>query len=154
MVERWGTCARSYYSLDIFFFASSLSAKITQSISKKMLWMNELTSTSTLESEVGWSFSNLQLTNLKNRDRFADRINSLTEKLKSTSGRLNVTMPSRLLGVLSSEGPGKASEDSAISKVTKSSAELTLEQTQAQMKQIVKYLLFCTSSAEVEQESP
>uniref|UniRef100_A0A7S3PF33 COP9 signalosome complex subunit 5 n=2 Tax=Aplanochytrium stocchinoi TaxID=215587 RepID=A0A7S3PF33_9STRA len=139
-VERWGSCWNRYHTLEISFFLSSLSSNVLSIISKNVLWMNSLTSTPILEPE--------------NRDRLAERIFSVTEKLRTDIpiGVGGHTVHSRMLGFLGGSVGASGDmnivntgrmEGSVLEKCSRNSSELSVEQCQGCAAQLAKYLLFC-----------
>lgn len=124
-VERWGACWNRYHALEVRYFMSSLSSHVLGLVSKNYLWQSALTSTPVLDKE--------------NRDRLAERVNGLADKLKDCAAQLK---GSRALSYGGQLHGAQDAKSSAFDKGEQVSAALSVEQAQGQLSQIAKHILF------------
>eukprot|EP00903_Cladosiphon_okamuranus_P009917 g9414.t3 len=128
-VELWGSCWNRYYSLEIEYFMSSLASDVMGILTENFLWMRTLGSTPILESE--------------NRERFAERICNVAEKVEHCDLHMNHGAGASVSGYLVADSAtSKPKEESAVSKTTHGSSELAIEHCQGQMTQITKSIVF------------
>ena len=99
-IEKWGSCWNRYYKLELTYHMNALCAKMFRVLNEKVLWMHVLGSTPMLETE--------------NRDREADRISNIAEKLESVFMQLSHGGGGRMGGYLLPEQRTK--EDSQFSR--------------------------------------
>jgi COP9 signalosome complex subunit 5 len=125
-VERWGVCWGRYHELEIEYFMSSLSENVLSVLSKKFLWMTNLSSTPTLEKEY--------------RDRFSERVATSNDKLKACVKNVDSGLKE-----MTAVRDGASKDENALEKCAQSYSELGIEQCQTQTAQIAKSLLFCSS---------
>ncbi|CAI7788033.1 unnamed protein product [Closterium sp. NIES-54] len=116
-----------YYSLDITYFKSSLDSHLLDLLWNKY-WVNTLSSS--------------QL--LANRDYVAGQISDLAEKLEQAEGQL--AHSGRIGGFLMPPQRRKE-EESPLSRSTRDSTRITVEQLHGLMSQVMKDLLFNSVAA-------
>ncbi|GJP38179.1 hypothetical protein CLOM_g24087 [Closterium sp. NIES-68] len=121
-IEDFGVHCKQYYSLDITYFKSSLDSHLLDLLWNKY-WVNTLSSS--------------QL--LANRDYVAGQISDLAEKLEQAEGQL--AHSGRIGGFLMPPQRRKE-EDSPLSRSTRDSTRITVEQLHGLMSQVMKDLLF------------
>jgi len=119
-IEDFGVHCKRYYPLEVSYFKSSLDSHILDLLWNKY-WVNSLSSNSVLS----------------NRDYTAGQISDLAEKLEQAETALSHS--GRSGGYFASE---KKKEESQLSKLTKDSAKVALEQVSGVMTQVMKDSLF------------
>jgi COP9 signalosome complex subunit 5 len=119
-IEDFGVHCKQYYSLEVTYFKSSLDSQLLDLLWNKY-WVNTLS-------------SNALLTN---RNYTAGQISDLTEKLEQVEVQL---LHSGKMGGYFA--PEKKKEESQLSKLTKDSSKVAMEQVTAVMTQVMKDNLF------------
>jgi len=119
-IEDFGVHCKQYYPLEVSYFKSTLDSQMLDLLWNKY-WVNTLS-------------SNALLTN---RDYTAGQISDLAEKLEQAETQLSHS--GRMGGFFM---PEKKKEDSQISKITKDSSKVALEQVTGVMTQVMKDNLF------------
>lgn len=128
-VERWGSCWNRYYCLAIEYYTSSVASTLLNVLSEEFLWMHTLSSNVMQERE--------------NRDRFAERIQSLANKLSTTEAQLQPkTRGSRIGEYYVPDKPNRDTDDSGVAKIAQTANELAIEHCHAQSLQVAKNALF------------
>eukprot|EP01117_Protostelium_nocturnum_P016139 TRINITY_DN6333_c0_g2_i1.p1 TRINITY_DN6333_c0_g2~~TRINITY_DN6333_c0_g2_i1.p1 ORF type:complete len:339 (+),score=95.49 TRINITY_DN6333_c0_g2_i1:312-1328(+) len=117
-IEDFGVHCKQYYSLEVSYFKSTMDTQLLNLLWNKY-WVNTLSSN----------------TLLSNRDYTTGQISDLSEKLEQAETQLSHS--SR--GAFFAE---KKKEDSQLSKLTKDSNKLAMEQVTAVMTQVMKDGLF------------
>ncbi|KAK7283038.1 hypothetical protein RIF29_12254 [Crotalaria pallida] len=120
-IEDFGVHCKQYYSLDITYFKSSLDSHLLDLLWNKY-WVNTLSSSPLLG----------------NGDYVAGQISDLAEKLEQAENQLAHSR----FGSLISPAPRKKDEESALAKITRDSAKITVEQVHGLMSQVIKDILF------------
>jgi COP9 signalosome complex subunit 5 len=120
-IEDFGVHLKSYYQLDVSVFKSALDGKLLDLLWNKY-WVSTLASSPTLTNR---DFTNKQIADLSGKLEQA-------ETQLSHSGRV---------GALFAQGD-KAKEESQLSKVTKDSTKVSVEQINGLMTQVIKHSLF------------
>ncbi|ODM94767.1 COP9 signalosome complex subunit 5 [Orchesella cincta] len=129
-IEDFGVHCKSYYSLDVTYFKSSLDRRLLDSLWNKY-WVNTLSSTSLLT----------------NAEYTTGQIFDLSEKLEQSENSLGRSGGLMLGG---SDPLEKKGEDK-LSKATKDSCKTTIEVIHGLMTQIIKNRLFNQVSCQLEQ---
>jgi len=119
-IEDFGVHCKQYYPLEVSYFKSTLDSQMLDLLWNKY-WVNTLS-------------SNPLLTN---RDYTAGQISDLAEKLEQAETQLSHS--GRMGGFFM---PEKKKEDSQISKITKDSSKVAMEQVTGVMTQVMKDNLF------------
>jgi len=119
-IEDFGVHCKQYYPLEVTYFKSTLDSQMLDLLWNKY-WVNTLS-------------SNPLLTN---RDYTAGQISDLAEKLEQAETQLSHS--GRMGGFFM---PEKKKEDSQISKITKDSSKVAMEQVTGVMTQVMKDNLF------------
>ena len=141
-VDRWGAAWNRYHALEIQYFMSSLSSRISSTISQNFLWKNAVSTTPVLDREY--------------RDRFPERIQAATEKIESSERGDNVapvyskfplTTVSAGVATTTTSSTSTATEesnriDSLLDKVSKAVCDISVEQCQGSISQSAKKVLF------------
>jgi len=119
-IEDFGVHCKQYYPLDVSYFKSSLDTQLLDLLWNKY-WVNTLSSSPLLA----------------NRDYFSGAIHDLGEKLEQAETQLahSGRMGSLMMGE-------KKKDESQLSKLTKDSVKLTMEQAHGLMSQVMKDVLF------------
>ncbi|RZC71115.1 hypothetical protein C5167_034327 [Papaver somniferum] len=120
-IEDFGVHCKQYYSLDVTYFKSSLDSHLLDLLWNKY-WVNTLSSSPLLG----------------NRDYVAGQISDLAEKLEQAETQLH----SRMGSFLMPQHRKKEPEDSQLSKITRDSSKITVEQVHGLMSQVIKDILF------------
>lgn len=120
-IEDFGVHCKRYYPLEVSYFKSSLDSQILDLLWNKY-WVNTLSSNSVLS----------------NRDYTAGQISDLAEKLEQAETQL--AHSGRTGGYFAADS--KKKEESQLSKLTKDSAKVALEQVTGVMTQVMKDNLF------------
>ncbi|KAN0015038.1 hypothetical protein ACTFIV_003980 [Dictyostelium citrinum] len=115
-IEDFGVHCKQYYSLEITYFKSSLDQQLLDKLWNKY-WVNTLSSSPIFS----------------NRDYITGQINDLSEKLEQAETQLSHSRSSIL---------DKKKEESLLSKVSKDSSKITIEQVQGIMSQVFKNSIF------------
>ncbi|CAI5524651.1 unnamed protein product [Closterium sp. Naga37s-1] len=126
-IEDFGVHCKQYYSLEITYFKSSLDSHLLDLLWNKY-WVNTLSSS--------------QL--LANRDYVAGQISDLAEKLEQAEGQL--AHSGRIGGFLMPPQRRKE-EESPLSRSTRDSTRITVEQLHGLVSQVMKDLLFNSVAA-------
>eukprot|EP00245_Coleochaete_scutata_P007791 TRINITY_DN23561_c0_g1_i1.p1 TRINITY_DN23561_c0_g1~~TRINITY_DN23561_c0_g1_i1.p1 ORF type:complete len:389 (+),score=83.32 TRINITY_DN23561_c0_g1_i1:61-1167(+) len=121
-IEDFGVHCKQYYSLDITYFKSSLDTHLLDLLWDKY-WVNTLSSSPLLG----------------NRDYIAGQISDLAEKLEQAESQL---AHSGKIGTFFMPQARKKEEDSQLSKITRDSSKITVEQVHGLMSQVIKDVLF------------
>jgi len=119
-IEDFGVHCKQYYPLEVSYFKSSLDTQLLDLLWNKY-WVNTLSSSPLLA----------------NRDYFSGAIHDLGEKLEQAETQL---AHSGRMGSLM--GGEKKKDESQLSKLTKDSVKLTMEQAHGLMSQVMKDVLF------------
>jgi len=119
-IEDFGVHCKQYYPLEVSYFKSSLDSQLLDLLWNKY-WVNTLSSSALLA----------------NRDYFAGAIHDLSEKLEQVESQL--AHSGRMSSFFGSE---KKKEESQLTKLTKDSAKLTIEQVHGLIAQVMKDILF------------
>jgi COP9 signalosome complex subunit 5 len=119
-IEDFGVHCKSYYSLDVTYFKSSLDRRLLDSLWNKY-WVNTLSSTSLLT----------------NADYTTGQIFDLSEKLEQSENSLG-----RSGGIMLGTDPLEKKGEDKLSKATKDSCKTTIEVIHGLMTQIIKNGLF------------
>ncbi|CEP10016.1 hypothetical protein [Parasitella parasitica] len=117
-IEDFGVHAKSYYSLEVSHFKSTLDNQLLEVLWHKY-WVNTLS----------------QSPLLTNRDYATRQMADLAEKLNKT----NETMTSRMGGYY---GDRKKNDESQLNKVTKDSSKITVEAVHGLLSQVLKDQVF------------
>ncbi|KAL3745723.1 hypothetical protein ACJRO7_014787 [Eucalyptus globulus] len=120
-IEDFGVHCKQYYALDITYFKSSLDSHLLDLLWNKY-WVNTLSSSPLLG----------------NGDYVAGQISDLAEKLEQAENQLAHTR----FGPLIAPPQRKKEEDSQLTKITRDSAKITVEQVHGLMSQVIKDILF------------
>jgi len=118
-IEDFGVHCKQYYSLEVSYFKSSMDSHLLNLLWNKY-WVNTLSSNPLLS----------------NRSYTSTQISDLSEKLEQAEGQLSHSGRSAYFGT------EKKKEESHISKLTRDSNKLAIEQANAIMTQVVKDSLF------------
>jgi len=116
-IEDFGVHCKQYYPLEVSYFKSTLDTHLLDLLWNKY-WVNTLSSSLLLA----------------NRDYFSSAIHDLSEKLEAAESQLQ---HGRGGGMME-----KKKEESQLSKVTRDSTKLTIEQVHGLMSQVMKDVLF------------
>jgi len=119
-IEDFGVHCKQYYPLEVSYFKSSLDNSLLDLLWNKY-WVSTLSSSPLLA----------------NRDYFTGAIGDLAEKLEQAETQL--AHSGRMGGFMMSE---KKKEESQLSKLTKDSTKLTIEQVHGLMSLVMKDVLF------------
>mmetsp|Transcript_20539 Transcript_20539/g.28821 ORF Transcript_20539/g.28821 Transcript_20539/m.28821 type:complete len:335 (-) Transcript_20539:73-1077(-) len=119
-IEDFGVHCKQYYQLEVSYFKSSLDSHLLNLLWNKY-WVSTLSSN----------------TLLTNRDYTAGQISDLSEKLEQAETQL--AHSGRMGGYFM---PEKKKDESQLSKLTKDSSKVALEQVTAVMTQVMKENLF------------
>ncbi|KAI9271468.1 JAB1/Mov34/MPN/PAD-1 ubiquitin protease-domain-containing protein [Phascolomyces articulosus] len=117
-IEDFGVHAKSYYSLEISHFKSTLDSQLLEVLWNKY-WVNTLS----------------QSPLLTNREYSMQQIADLTQKLEQT----NDTMSTRMGGYY---GDRKKNDESQLGKLTKDSSKITGEAMHGLLSQVLKDIIF------------
>eukprot|EP01119_Soliformovum_irregulare_P013347 TRINITY_DN3535_c0_g1_i3.p1 TRINITY_DN3535_c0_g1~~TRINITY_DN3535_c0_g1_i3.p1 ORF type:complete len:334 (+),score=71.00 TRINITY_DN3535_c0_g1_i3:1513-2514(+) len=120
-IEDFGVHCKQYYPLEVSYFKSSLDTALLDLLWNKY-WVNTLSSNPLLS----------------NRDYTAGQISDLSEKLEQAENQLAHSR----MGGGSFALPDKKKDESQLSKVTKDSSKVALEQVTGVMSQVMKDSLF------------
>ncbi|MCO5552005.1 hypothetical protein L7F22_005513 [Adiantum nelumboides] len=121
-IEDFGVHCKQYYPLDITYFKSSLDSHLLDLLWNKY-WVNTLSSSPLLG----------------NRDYVAGQVADLAEKLEQVENQL---AHSGRVGTFFVPPHKKKEEESQLSKITKDSSKITVEQVHGLMSQVIKDSLF------------
>ncbi|EGC31350.1 Mov34/MPN/PAD-1 family protein [Dictyostelium purpureum] len=121
-IEDFGVHCKQYYSLEISYFKSSLDQQLLDKLWNKY-WVNTLSSSPIFS----------------NREYITGQINDLSEKLEQAETQLSNTRSAAL--------SDKKKEESLLSKISKDSSKVTIEQVQGIMSQVFKNSIFNESQA-------
>jgi len=132
-IDKWGAAWDRYHSLEIDYYMSSLSSKVSTTISQNFLWKTALSTTPVQDREY--------------RDRFPERIHAATEKLEMTEnqGEHMAGLASSILrGAMAAATGGTAGgrSESTLEKVSKNVCDISVEQCQGYISQSAKKTLF------------
>ncbi|KAJ8559800.1 hypothetical protein K7X08_003858 [Anisodus acutangulus] len=119
-IEDFGVHCKQYYSLDVTYFKSSLDWHLLDLLWNKY-WVNTLSSSPLLG----------------NGDYVGGQISDLAEKLEQAENQLSHSR----FGPLMAPPQGKE-EESQLTKITRDSAKITVEQVHGLMSQVIKDILF------------
>ncbi|KAI9491113.1 JAB1/Mov34/MPN/PAD-1 ubiquitin protease-domain-containing protein [Zychaea mexicana] len=128
-IEDFGVHAKSYYSLEISHFKSTLDNQLLEVLWNKY-WVNTLS----------------QSPLLTNRDYSMQQMADLTQKLEQT----NDTMSTRMGGYY---GDRKKHDESQLGKLTKDSSKITSEAMHGLLSQVLKDLIFNSTRSTVSSSS-
>ncbi|KAL6530805.1 proteasome regulatory particle subunit RPN11 [Orobanche gracilis] len=117
-IEDFGVHCKQYYALDITYFKSSLDCHLLDLLWNKY-WVNTLSSSPLLG----------------NRDYVAGQISDLAEKIEQAENQLSHSR----FGIATQR---KKEEESQLTKITRDSAKITVEQVHGLMSQVIKDILF------------
>ncbi|KAL0372025.1 UNVERIFIED_CONTAM: COP9 signalosome complex subunit [Sesamum calycinum] len=120
-IEDFGVHCKQYYALDITYFKSSLDCHLLDLLWNKY-WVNTLSSSPLLG----------------NGDYFAGQISDLAEKIEQAENQLSHSR----FGSLLAAPQRKKEEESQLTKITRDSAKITVEQVHGLMSQVIKDILF------------
>ncbi|CAA0812412.1 COP9 signalosome complex subunit 5b [Striga hermonthica] len=120
-IEDFGVHCKQYYALDITYFKSSLDCHLLDLLWNKY-WVNTLSSSPLLG----------------NGDYVAGQISDLAEKIEQAENQLSHSR----FGSLIATPQRKKEEESQLSKITRDSATITVEQVHGLMSQVIKDILF------------
>ncbi|KAI7887452.1 Mov34-domain-containing protein [Lichtheimia hyalospora FSU 10163] len=123
-IEDFGVHAKSYYSLEVSHFKSTLDTQLLEVLWNKY-WVNTLS----------------QSPLLTNREYSTQQMADLAQKLKQT----NTSMTGRMGGYY---GDRKKNDESQLSKVTKDSAKISGEAMHGLLSQVLKDLVFNQSGSQ------
>ncbi|KAL3844333.1 hypothetical protein ACJIZ3_001736 [Penstemon smallii] len=134
-IEDFGVHCKQYYSLDITYFKSSLDSHLLDLLWNKY-WVNTLSSSPLLG----------------NGDYVAGQISDLAEKLEQAENQLSHAR----FGPLIIPPQRKKEEESQLTRITRDSAKITVEQVHGLMSQVIKDILFNSvrQSNKTKTESP
>jgi COP9 signalosome complex subunit 5 len=136
-IDKWGAAWDRYHSMEIQYFMSSLSSRVSTTISQNFLWKTALSTTPVQDREY--------------RDRFPERIHGATEKLESENRgeHLPGMSSSMFRGIaagltFSTSGSGGDSNrtETTLDKVSKAVCDISVEQCQGYISQSAKKVLF------------
>jgi len=137
-IDKWGAAWDRYHSLEIQYFMSSLSSKISTTISQNFLWKTALTTTPIQDREY--------------RDRFPERILGATEKLEMSDRGAEhmpsfvspgLRVPLALAATTFSTTAGETNRtETTLEKVSKAVCDISVEQCQGCVSQSAKKVLF------------
>ncbi|KAG7589744.1 JAB1/MPN/MOV34 metalloenzyme domain [Arabidopsis suecica] len=120
-IEDFGVHCKQYYSLDITYFKSSLDSHLLDLLWNKY-WVNTLSSSPLLG----------------NGDYVAGQISDLAEKLEQAENHLAHSRG----GIVPSSLHRKKEDESQLTKITRDSSKITVEQVHGLMSQVIKDVLF------------
>lgn len=140
-IDKWGAAWDRYHSMEIQYFMSSLSSRVSTTISQNFLWKTALSTTPVQDREY--------------RDRFPERIHGATEKLEMsdradlpgfTSGLMRgLPLTAGVTSVTTSSsttGGDSSKAETILNKVSKAVCDISVEQCQGYISQSAKKVLF------------